>query len=123
VAEARQTLAVIDDDASVRRALCRLLRAAGWDVTTFATAEEFLQAPAQPAPVCLILDLHLPGMSGLELQERLRAEGRKIPIICVTAYEDEQAREQARRGGAVAFLKKPFEEACLLDALQRAAGN
>jgi FixJ family two-component response regulator len=119
VAEARQTLAVIDDDASVRRALCRLLRAAGWDVTTFATAEEFLQAPARPA--CLILDLHLPGMSGLELQERLRAEGRNLPVIFITAYGDERTRQQALAGGAAAFLPKPFEEACLLSALRRAA--
>ena len=116
----RQTIFIIDDDASVRRALRRLIRSVGLNVVTFATAEEFLQAPHQPAPDCLILDVHLPGLSGFELQERLTAEGSAVPIVFITAYADDQVRELARQGSAIAFLEKPFEEQALLDALARA---
>ena len=118
----RLAIAIIEDDASVRRALRRLFRSVGRDVATFATAEEFLQAAGPPAPACLILDVHLPGLSGLELQERLNAEGRELPIVFITAYEDEPAREQALQAGAIAFLQKPFEEQALLDAMDRALG-
>jgi FixJ family two-component response regulator len=114
-----QTVCIIDDDESVRRALRRLIRSVGLDVETFATAEEFLQSPAVPAPRCLVLDVHLPGMSGLELQERLKAEGRDIPIIFITAYAEDRVRELAMRAGAIAFLRKPFNEHLLLDALEQ----
>jgi len=113
----RQTICIIDDDESVRRALRRLLRSVGLDVETFATAEEFLQAPAQPAPDYLVLDVHLPGLSGLELQARLKTEGRHIPIVFITAYAEECVREQALRAGAIAFLQKPFDEQVLLAAV------
>jgi FixJ family two-component response regulator len=117
-----QTIFLIEDDESVRRALRRLIRLAGWTVETFATAEEFLQAPEQPAPDCLILDLHLPGLSGLELQQRLHAEGRIIPIIFITAHGNDCMRDQALQAGAIAFLQKPFEERALLNELKRAVG-
>ena len=116
----QQTIAIIDDDASVRRALRRLIRAVGLNAETFATAEEFLQAPLQPAPDCLILDVHLPGLSGFELQERLAAEGRGVPIVFITAFADDRVRGLARQGSAIAFLEKPFEEQSLLDAVTRA---
>jgi two-component system, LuxR family, response regulator FixJ len=118
----RHTVYIIDDDDSVRRALRRLIRSVGLKVETFATAEEFLQSSIQPAPGCLILDLHLPGMSGLELQERLNTEGRGVPIVIVTAYPEEPVRELALEAGAIAFLQKPFEEQSLLDAVKRALG-
>ena len=117
------TVAVIDDDASVRRALGRLLRSAGLSVEAFATAEAFLGAPARPPPACLVLDVRLPGLSGLELQARLAAEGRRIPIVFITAYEDGQARRQALAAGALEFLAKPFDEGALLNALAVALGQ
>jgi FixJ family two-component response regulator len=117
-----RTIAIIDDDESVCRALRRLIRTAGWSVATFASAEEFLAAPEQPAPAVLILDVHLPALSGLELQQRLIAEGRNTPIVFITAFAEEEARAEALRGGAIAFLAKPFEEQALLDALKQATG-
>jgi FixJ family two-component response regulator len=119
VSPPQPTIFIIDDDESVRRALRRLMRSLGLDATTFATAEEFLQSP-QPAPDCLILDVHLPGLSGLELQERLTAEDRGVPIVFITAYADDQMGERALHAGAVAFLEKPFEEQTLLEAVKRA---
>jgi FixJ family two-component response regulator len=118
----RQTVCIIDDDESVRRALCRLVRSAGRDAETYATAEEFLHAPESPAPGCLILDVHLPALSGLELQEQLNAAGRGVPIIFISAYDDDQARAQALQAGAIAFLQKPFDEKSLLAAVERALG-
>jgi FixJ family two-component response regulator len=111
---------IIDDDESVRRALRRLLRSVGLTATAFATAEEFLECTEQPRPGCLILDVHLPGLSGLELQKRLTAEGRQVPVVFITAYGDDQTRDLALRAGAIAFLQKPFEERPLLDAVVRA---
>jgi FixJ family two-component response regulator len=115
-------IAVIDDDESVRRALGRLLRAVGWQGQVFSTAVEFLETTARALPDCLILDMHLPKMSGLELQERLAAAGRKVPIVFITAYPDAAARECGLRSGAVAFLHKPFDEQALIDAVERALG-
>jgi FixJ family two-component response regulator len=112
-----RTVFIIDDDKSVLRALRRLIRSAGFNVMAFATAEEFLQAAERPTPDCLILDVHLPGMTGLELQERLIAEGRRIPIVLITAFPDGGTRERAQKAGAIAFLQKPFEDQALLDAV------
>jgi FixJ family two-component response regulator len=120
MSRSRPAVFILDDDDSVRRALLRLLRAAGLVAEAFATAEEFLQAGGRPEPGCLVLDQHLPGLSGLELYERLRAEGRAVPVVFITAFEDERVREQALQAGAVAFLRKPFEERELLDAVARA---
>jgi FixJ family two-component response regulator len=118
----RQTVVVVDDDDSVRRSLQRLIRSVGLDVEAFASAEDFLQSDRRAAPGCLLLDLQLPGMSGLELQERLLSEGRAIPVVFITAFGDDRSRELAARAGAVAFLQKPFEEKDLLDAVARTLG-
>ena len=115
-----RTVCIVEDDESVRRALRRLAYAAGLAVEAFASAEEFLQAGERVAPACLILDLHLPGLSGLELQERLKADGRSVPIVFITAYGNKEVRARALEAGAVAFLEKPFGERSLLDAVERA---
>jgi FixJ family two-component response regulator len=113
------TIAIIDDDASVRSALGRLVRAAGLGTTTFASAEQFLEACGS-APALLVLDVHLPGLSGLELQARLNAEGRGLPVVFITAYADEPLRQAALAAGCAAFLPKPFEEQELLGAIREA---
>jgi FixJ family two-component response regulator len=115
----RETICIIDDDESVRRALRRLLHSAGFQTAAFATAEEFLQSAEQRTPACLILDVHLPGLSGLELQQQLTAEGRNVPIVVITAYPTSQVREHVLRAGAVGFLEKPFDDQSLLDAVEQ----
>jgi FixJ family two-component response regulator len=113
-------VAVVDDDASFRKAVGRLVRLWGFRTGTFASAEEYLRI-ATPAD-CLVLDLHLEGMSGLELQGRLSADGRSIPIIFVTAMKDPIAQRRAMDAGAVAYLEKPFDEYRLLEVLQAVTG-
>ena len=114
------TVVVIDDDESVCRAVGRLLRSAGHCARTFGSAEEFLQAGGLPAPSCLVLDVHLPGLSGPQLWARLQAEGRAAPAVYISADSDERLREAAIGAGAVAFLPKPFDDRELLDAVARA---
>jgi FixJ family two-component response regulator len=116
-------IAVIDDDASVRRALQRLLQAAGFTVETFATAREFLNIDYGAQTACLVLDVHLPGMSGFQLQEHLAASGVPIPIVFITAYDDVSTRERVQRAGAVAYLRKPFDQSTLIEAITRAIGQ
>jgi FixJ family two-component response regulator len=118
----RQTICIIDDDESVRKALGRLIRSMGLNAVTFATAEEFFQCTERLTPVCLVVDVHLPGLSGLDLLKKLKAEGQRIPAAVITAYADEQVRAQALEAGAIAFLAKPFDEKSLLDAVARAVG-
>ena len=114
------TVVVIDDDESVRRAVGRLLRSAGLCARTFGSAEEFVQAGGPSAPSCLILDVHLPGLSGPQLWARLHAEGRAAPAVYISADSDDRLREAAMGAGAVAFLAKPFDDRELLDAVARA---
>lgn len=113
---------VIDDDASLLRALRRLLSAGGFRVCTFASAEDFLES-AKPTPACLVLDVHLGGLSGLDLQERLLASGRRIPVVFITAHDDAATRERARRAGAIDYLRKPFNDESLLAGIRRALGG
>lgn len=114
------TISVIDDDPSVRKAVRRLVRSAGWDAEAFASAEEFLEAAGHRAPTCLILDVRMRGMSGLELQQRLAASARHVPIVFITAHEDEAACRTALEAGAVGFLQKPFDDRMLLDLVAKA---
>lgn len=116
-------IAVIDDDASVRRALQRLLRAAGFAVETFATAHEFLDAGHWAQTACLVLDIHLPGISGFELQEHLAASGTLLPIVFITAHDDVPTRERVNRAGAFGYLRKPFDQGALIEAIGRAIGH
>jgi FixJ family two-component response regulator len=111
-------VAVVDDDESYRLAVQRLLKSAGVPVRSFASAEDFLQSGQQHATGCLIADIRMPGMSGLDLQAKLNAEHCPIPIIFITAHGDEEMRLQAMRGGAVKFLAKPFDGAILLESVR-----
>jgi|SRR5579871_1168817 len=115
--ETPRTIGIIEDDESVRRALRRLFLSIGFEVQVFVTAEEFLQSLSQMLPSCLVLDVNLPGLSGLELQQRLCTEGWHVPIVIITAYASDKVREQAIRAGAIAFLPKPFDESSLLQAV------
>jgi len=113
-------MAIVDDDDALRNSLDNLLRAVGFRVQGFASAEAFLQAQHAPETACLILDVRLPGMHGLELQRQLVAAHWGIPIIFVTAYADDDAHERALAAGAVAFLYKPCREEDLLQAIEAA---
>ena len=113
-------VAVVDDDASFRKAMGRLVRLWGFRTSTFASAEEYLRIGV-PSD-CIVLDLHLEGMSGLELQCRLSAERRAAPIVFVTAMDDPVARTRALNAGAVAYLEKPFDESRLLEVLEAVTG-
>jgi FixJ family two-component response regulator len=110
---------IVDDDASVRRALRRVVQSAGYTVETFASAFEFLDSSLPRQAACIVLDIHLGGMSGLELHERLAADPVAIPILFITAHDDETTREHVRQTGAVC-LRKPFDKRTLLDAIERA---
>jgi|SRR6202795_3436769 FixJ family two-component response regulator len=113
-------VAIVDDDDSMRNALDGLLKAVGFPAKAFASAEEFLKSGQQHQTSCLIADIRMPGMSGLELQAKLNAERCKIPIIFITAHGDEKMRMQALRAGAVEFLSKPFDEEILLESVRAA---
>lgn len=114
------TIAVIDDDESVRQATSRLLRSHGYAVATFASAEDFLQSGAHRTSSCLITDIRMPGMSGIELQTRLVKAGCQIPIIFMTAFPEENTWARALAAGAHAFLNKPWREQSLLDSVKSA---
>ena len=113
-------ISVIDDDASVRTATARLLGSMGFSAHAFASAQEFLLSPRLRETSCLIADVEMPGMSGIELQEYLIAQGHETPIIFITAYPQDRIREQVMRAGAVDFLSKPFDEPRLLECVKRA---
>ena len=111
---------IVDDDNSVRRAARRLIKSYGFAVETFASADDFLASGQLPATACLVLDVQMPGLNGLELQSRLLAEGHQIPTIFITAFSNENARAQALKAGALAYLVKPFEETDLLNSINAA---
>ncbi len=116
-------VAILDDDELIRSALQGLLKAVGFPVQTFASAEEFLNSGQQHQIACLITDIRMPGMSGLELQAKLNTEGCRIPIIFITGHGDERLRMQALRAGAVEFLAKPFDDEVLLESVRAALEN
>ena len=113
-------ICVVDDDESMRQALDGLLRAAGFRVAAFASAEAFVRSEELPSTECLILDLRMPGMDGRELQQRLLGEGHCIPTIIVTAHGDDTSRAWALGAGAVAFMPKPFDGDVLLATVKSA---
>jgi FixJ family two-component response regulator len=116
-------ICVIDDDRSLLRALQRLLIADGFDVETFSSAEDFLESEHRGSANCLVLDIHLGGLSGFELHDRLVASGGRIPVVFITAHDDAPSREKARQVGAVDYLPKPFDDESLIGAINRAIGR
>jgi FixJ family two-component response regulator len=124
VTHSKPFVSVVDDDEGVRRAFERLARSAGFETATFSSGEAFLAAIATREPDCVVLDLHMPAVDGLEVQSRMAKAGFHIPVIVVTAYDSPEARDQAMAAGAGAFLRKPVDDQALLDAIQWAlAGN
>ena len=116
----KSLIAVVDDDRSVREALENLISSVGLEVKLFASAEDFLSSDTLAQADCVILDVRLPGISGLELQKRLAANRQTLPIIIITAQGDDKTQDEAVAAGAIAFLKKPFKEEVLLAALESA---
>jgi len=118
--ETPKLVAIVDDDELIRGALHGLMKEAGFPALAFASAEEFLNSGQQEHTACLIADIRMPGMSGLDLQSRLNERQYRIPIIFITAQGDEKMRMQALRAGAVEFLTKPFDDEVLLDRVRAA---
>ena len=113
-------VAIVDDEEGIRKALRRLLRASGLDAHAYATGEEFLSASAEKRPDCLVLDLHMPGMSGLQVLRRLKATGALLPVVVITAHDEPETRKQCMSAGADAYLRKPLEDRLLLNAISAA---
>ena len=120
MATAKPIVFVVDDDVSVRESLELLIDNEGWQPRTFASAQEFLGSPRAVVPSCLLLDISLPGLNGLELQKRVAVERTDMPIIFITGYGDVPKTVQAMKAGAVEFLTKPFNDEVLLTAIQQA---
>jgi FixJ family two-component response regulator len=118
--ELLKLIAIVDDDELIRNALDGLLKAAGFPALAFASAEDFLNSGQQEHAACVIADIRMPGMSGLDLQSKLNEGHYRIPIIFITAQGDEKMRLQALRAGAVEFLTKPFDDEVLLDSVRAA---
>jgi FixJ family two-component response regulator len=114
------TISIVDDDPAVRDALWRLMDSAGLPAKAFASAEEFLASPSRDETTCLILDVRMPGMDGLELQRQLGASNWKVPIIFISAHAEAEVRARALEAGAVEFFEKPFNSIALLDAIEAA---
>ena len=117
---ARNLIAVIDDDESVRRTTTLLIQSFGFKAAAFESAESFLSFGNLDNTACLIVDIRMPGMNGLQLQSQLAAAGCRIPVIFITAFDDKEARQRAMQAGAVAFLGKPFSDEQLLHTIRSA---
>ena len=120
---AEPSVFVVDDDAALRKAVARLLKSAGFRVETLATAEDFLRRPVPPPPSCIVLDLCMPGLNGLELQRTLAERHSLLPIIFISGHGDIPTSVRAMKAGALDFLPKPFEDENLLAAVRRALGR
>ena len=118
MSDANPSVLIIDDDPEFRDSVARLLRSVGLDTRQFSSVSDFLKADAPDGPTCLVLDVRLPGRSGLELQRELAAANRQVPIIFITAHADIPMTVQAMKGGAIEFLTKPFRDQDLLDAIE-----
>jgi FixJ family two-component response regulator len=118
--ESDTTIAIVDDDPSVRKGLERLIRSLGWKTETFGSAQEFLAGARTESPSCIVLDLQLPGLSGLELQKQMTEAGIETPIVFLTGHGDIPASVKAMKAGAIEFLTKPVEAQHLFNAIQEA---
>ena len=114
---------VVDDDASVRKSLARLITTAGYQAEAFASVGEFLARRPYDGPCCLVLDVRMPGLTGLDLQEALRAAGQRLSIVFITGFRDVPVSVRAMKGGAVDFLTKPVDESVLLAAIRQAVAR
>jgi FixJ family two-component response regulator len=114
---------VVDDDASVRKSLVRLIKAAGYEAESFGSVGDFLARRPYDGPCCLVLDVRMPGRTGLDLQEALRAAGQRLSIVFITGYRDVPVSVRAMKGGAVDFLTKPVDEGTLLTAIEQAVAR
>jgi FixJ family two-component response regulator len=114
------TIAIVDDDEAVREATGRLIRSLGYSASTFASADQFLKSGQIGSTSCLITDLHMPGLSGVDLQDWLLARGHHIPIVFITAHPEENVKAHAMKAGAVGFLSKPVNHDHLLGCLEKA---
>jgi FixJ family two-component response regulator len=123
IEESKQLIAIVDDDESVRAALQGIMKVVGFHAQTFDSAEDFLRSGQQHQTACLITDIRMPGMSGLDLQAKLNADNCRIPTIFITAHGDSKLRVQALRAGAVEFLAKPFDDEVLLETVRAALEN
>jgi len=119
-AAAAPIVAIVDDDEAVRAALDNLLQSLGLEVAAFASAEAFLASPARRSAACLIADMQMPGMSGLDLQDHLRAAGSPLPVILMTAFPENHVRRRATDCGALGFFAKPFESRALIECIEKA---
>jgi len=113
-------ISIVDDDESVREATKELVRSLGYSAVAFASAEDFLRSGQLSTTACLISDVQMPGLSGIDLQRRLIADGHSMPIIFITAFPDERARARALGAGAIGFLTKPYREESLIECLGQA---
>jgi FixJ family two-component response regulator len=116
-------ISIIDDDESVREATKSLIRSLGYHAVSFASAEDYLRSDCGSDSSCLITDLNMPGMSGADLQDRLIADGRRVPMIFITAYADEKVRVRVLHAGAFGFLSKPFDDEQLIECLNKALNH
>ena len=114
------TISIIDDDAFARDGIKELVESLGYETLTFVSAEHFLESGVVARTTCLITDIQMPGLSGLELQEKLQVQGYRTSIVLITAYPNEEQRNRALRAGAIGFLSKPFEERSLVECLNHA---
>jgi len=114
------SVAIVDDEEGIRKALSRLLRASGLDAESYANGQEFLDAAAEHRPDCVVLDLHMPGMSGLQVLRKLKAAGQRLSIVVITAHDEPETRERCIDAGACAYLRKPLEDRLLLNAISAA---
>ena len=113
-------MAIVDDEECVRRAMGRLIRSAGIDVETFPSGAEFLQSLESHSPDCVLLDLHMPGLNGFEVQARLKEARSPVPIVVITGHDTDESRQRVTRAGVAAYLLKPVDEKILLDTISAA---
>jgi len=117
------SVAIVDDEEQIRKALGRLLRASGLSAEGYASGQDFLEATTKRLPDCLVLDLHMPGMTGLQLLRTLQSTQPKLPIVIITAHDEPETRDQCLAAGACAYLRKPLEDRLLLNAISAAMGG
>ena len=121
--EKKAIVYIVDDDDSVRRALKRLIRSMGMEAQTFSSGADFLKSKFRDQRTCLVADVRMPGMSGLELHQKLIERGFKLPVIYITGFDTAQTRSQVRKSGAFGYFRKPVDDQALLDAIQLALSS